>query len=181
MVVAAGAGCNKAKTPEEAHRRFVEAVRTGDPVKVFDVLDKQTRWGWMTVQKRHREAYDIVLSTYPEGSVRDSALRRFERGATANSAKDLFADEVGRAAFPNLRVQADAPVARFETAADGGTAAAVTTTGDRVPFRRASDGGWGYGGFAADADDRQRRAIHDLEAVRTNAADYERAATQVRR
>lgn len=181
VVAGAGAGCSRAKSPEEAHRRFVEAVRTGDPARVFDVLDKQTRWAWMTVQKRHREAHDIVLSTYPEGAVRDTALRRFERGATAGSAKALFADEVGRAALPNLRTQAAAAVVSFETAPDGETASAVTATGERIPFRRGPNGGWGYGGFAADAEDRQRRAIQDLDVVRTNAADYERAAAQGRR
>ena len=35
----------------------------------------------MTVQRCQREAYDIVLSNFPEGADRESKLRRFEAGA----------------------------------------------------------------------------------------------------
>jgi hypothetical protein len=64
--VAAGAGCHHpAKTPDEAYRRFRAAVTAGDGAALFDALDQPTRWAWMTIQKVHREAYDIVLSNYP--------------------------------------------------------------------------------------------------------------------
>ena len=123
LALAGGAtGCrSKAKSPEEAYRRFAAAVGAGDGTALFDALDLRTRWAWMTVQKSHREAYDIILSSYPEGPGRDRELRRFEHGATLGSARKLFAE---------------------------------------------------------DAEERQVRAIHDGELVRTNAADYERAAAR---
>jgi len=65
-------GCrHKSKTPEEAFQRFAAAVHAGDGAALFDALDQSARWDLMTIQKYHREAYDIVLSNYPEGPVRD--------------------------------------------------------------------------------------------------------------
>jgi hypothetical protein len=90
-----GAACSKAKTPEQAQTRLCKAVTAGDPAALFEALDTQTRWDWMTVQKSHREAYDIILSNYPEGAERDRELRRFERGATLGSGRALFAEEAG--------------------------------------------------------------------------------------
>ena len=72
------AAAHKAKTPGEAYKRFSAAVNAGDGGALFDALDQETRWNWMTIQKFHREAYDIVLSNYPEGRdprARDAPLR----------------------------------------------------------------------------------------------------------
>ena len=52
----------------------------------------------MSIQKFHREAYDIVLSNYPEGEIRERETRRFERAATAPSARELFSDRRGAGA-----------------------------------------------------------------------------------
>jgi hypothetical protein len=170
-------GCGRAKTPEEAYARFSQAVTAGDPERLFDALDQPSRWAWMTVQKSHREAYDIILSNYPEGAERTRQLRRFERGAVLGSARQLFVEEVGRAALPGL-----APMvgqgARFERALDGTRAEAVLPSGARVALRKGENGSWGFAGLGQDAEERQRRALSDVEVVRTSAADYERAAAR---
>ena len=147
---------------------------------MFQALDQDSRWHWMTTQKANREGYDIILSNYPEGVERERQLRRFERGATLGSGRALFVEEVGRAALPTLR-EVCVPGTRFEMAADGASAVAVAPSGKRAPFRRGSRGGWGYAGFADDADDRQKRAVADVEQVRVNAADFERAASRAAR
>jgi hypothetical protein len=179
-LAAAGAvaGCHRpAKTPDEAYRRFSAAVTTGDGAALFDALDQQTRWAWMTIQKVHREAYDIVLSNYPEGPERERESRRFEGGATATSARELFHAEVAAGVLPRLAplVAADA---RVEGPTPDGHAAAVLTSGARVPLARGEDGSWGFAGLAKDAEERKTRAVHDLDVVRASAADYERAATR---
>jgi hypothetical protein len=170
-------GCGKARTPEEAHGRFCRAVTGGDPAALFEALEQQSRWAWMTVQKSHREAYDIILSNYPEGPERDRQLRRFERGATLGSGRALFVEEVGKAALPRLG-QTCAAGTRIETAADGRTAVAIGASGARAPLLLDPKGSWGFAGFAEDAEDRQKRALADVDQVRLNAADYERAATR---
>jgi hypothetical protein len=172
-----GSGCHKSRTPEEAFGRLQGALAAGDPGALFDALDKRSRWAWMTVQKSHREAYDIILSNYPEGRERERELRRFERGATLGSARDQFVEEVGRAELGKL--PSPLPNAlRFDLAADGESGLAVLPSGRSLPFRRGPDGSWGYAGLADDAEERQRRALGDVDLVRVNAADYERAAAR---
>jgi hypothetical protein len=174
------AACSKARTAEQAHARLCKAVAAGDPAALFEALDQQTRWDWMTVQKSHREAYDIILSNYPEGPERERQLRRFERGATLGSGRALFVEEVGRGALgdhPKLR-EACAAGARVEAGADPHQAAVVAPSGTRATLLLGPKGTWGYSGFAEDADDRQKRALADVDQVRRNAADYERAATR---
>jgi hypothetical protein len=179
-LAAAGAlaGCHHVtKTPALAYQRFSAAVTARDGAALFDALDQPTRWAWMTIQKYHREAYDIVLSNYPEGPERERESHRFRGGATATSARELFRAEIAPGVLPLLAplVAADAKVE--EPSADG-HAAAVLASGARVPFSLGDDGGWGFSGLAKDAQDLNMRAYHDLEVVRSSAADYERAATR---
>jgi hypothetical protein len=174
------AGCrHHAKSPAEAYQRFSAAVTARDGAALFDALDQPTRWAWMTIQKYHREAYDIVLSNYPEGPERDRESHRFQGGATATSARELFRAEAAPGVLPMLGplVAADAKIDGAADAPDG-KAAAVLASGARVPLARGEDGSWGYAGLAKDAKDLETRAFHDLEVVRSSAADYERAATR---
>jgi hypothetical protein len=176
--VAAVAGCHHpAKTPDEAYRRFQAAVTAGDGAALFDALDQQTRWAWMTIQKAHREAYDIVLSNYPEGPERERETHRFEGGATATSARELFRADMAPSVLPMLAPLAAAD-AQVEAPTPDGHAAAVLASGARVPLARGEDGSWGFSGLGKDAEDRKSRAVHDLDVVRASAADYERAATR---
>ena len=181
LAVTSGACRCRARTPDEAFLRLQNAVSKGDPGALFDALDQSSRWAWMTVQKSHREAYDIILSNYPDGPERERERRRFERGATLGSARQLFIDVVGREDIETLPHPLPAAV-RFDVAADDPRSAIATlASGARLPFRMGQDGGWGYAGFAADADARQVRALHDVDLVRLSAADYERAAARVAR
>jgi hypothetical protein len=177
VLAAAGGGCNKAKTPAEAYKRLSAAVNAGNGGALFDALDQGTRWNWMSIQKFHREAYDIVLSNFPEGEIRERETRRFEHAATAGSARDLFAMDAAPRILPMLRplVLSGAPI---EPGATPDEAAAVLASGARVELRRGKDGSWGYGGLAKRAEEDKNRAYHDLELVRASAADFERAAAR---
>ena len=174
---AAVAGCHHVvKTPAEAYEKFSAALTARDGGALFDSLDQPTRWAWMTLQKYHREAYDIVLSNYPEGPERERESHRFQDGATATSAREMFRADAAPGVLP-LLVPLVAADAKIEMDGDG-RAAAVLASGARVPFARGEDGGWGFSGLAKDAEDLKTRAYHDLEVVRASAADYERAATR---
>jgi len=177
-LAASAGGCRKgAKTPAEAYKRLSAAVTAGDGGALFDALDQETRWNWMSIQKFHREAYDIVLSNYPEGEIRARETRRFEHAATASSARDLFIMDMAPAVLPMLRplVLGGAPI---EAGATPDEAAAVLASGARVELRRGKDGRWGYAGLARRAEENKNRAYHDLEVVRASAADFERAAAR---
>src|SRR5205814_4405033 len=89
------AGCSRgATTPAEAYQRLAAAVATKDAGRLFDALDLETRWSWMSVQRAQRESYDIVLSNFPEGPERERTLRRFEAGALSEGARELFARQL---------------------------------------------------------------------------------------
>jgi hypothetical protein len=174
-----GVGCApKSKTPAEAYARFSQAVTARDGGALYDALDQSTRWAWMTVQKWHREAYDIVISNYPQGPERDRELHRFEKGATASSARELFKTEMAATVLPQLAKLVVPGKPAIEVVAPGDIAEVVLPDGGRVRFARGDNGGWGFAGFTPDAEARKNRAYHDLEQVRTNAADYERAAAR---
>jgi len=172
------AGCGyKAKTPAEAYKRFADAVKAGDGGALFDSLDQETRWNWMSIQKFHREAYDIVLSNFPEGPERERATKRFERAATASSARELFKNDAAPTLLKMFRALtlADGPI---ENGPGDDRAGATFPTGGRVELRRGKNGGWGFAGLAKQAEEDKNRAYHDLEVVRASAADYERAAAR---
>jgi hypothetical protein len=173
-------GCGRgAKTPDEAYRRFVQAVRAKDGTRLFAALDLDTRWSWMTVRRSHREAYDIILSNYPEGAEREQQLRRFETAALSDDDAALFAGQIGEARWAELsRGLVDS--ARVEPAGED-EARVATTEGTALVFRKAENGRWGFAGFAVEAEQRKRRAMNDLDLIRTSAADYERAATRAGR
>ena len=177
-VAAAGVGCrHKSKTPAEAYKRLTAAVTAGDGGGLFDALDQEARWNWMSIQKFHREAYDIVLSNYPEGEIREREVRRFERAATASSARELFATDAAPAVIATLKpmVSAGAPIETGTTADD---AVGIGPAGARVELHRSKSGDWGYAGLDKRAEEDKNRAYHDLELVRASAADFERAAAR---
>lgn len=172
------AGCrHKSKTPEDAYQRFAEAVKKEDGAALFDALDQATRWDLMTIQKAHREAYDIVLSNYPEGPEREREKRKYEPAATAPSARELFKNETAPHLIPMTKPLVMGSV-HFEQGASDAETDAVADGGGRLPFARGQDGSWGYAGIAKQTADEKNRAYHDLEVVRASAADYERAAAR---
>jgi hypothetical protein len=178
LISAGASGCrHKSASPTEALRRFGDAVKAGDGRALFDALDQPTRWNWMSIQKFHREAYDIVLSNFPEGPERERETRRYEHAATASSARELFASDAAPQLFPTFQplVAVEAPIAMGP---GEDRAAAVLPSGARVELLRGKDGGWGFAGLDKQAEDDKNRAYHDLEVVRASAADYERAAAR---
>src|SRR5204863_10007744 len=106
--------------------------------------------------------------------------RRSDGGAARSSGRAVLGEEAGRAALvdPAKLRDACAAGARIEAGADAHQATVVGPAGGRAPLLLGPKGTWGYAGFAEDADDRQKRALADVDQVRRNAADYERAATR---
>jgi hypothetical protein len=177
--MAAAAGCTRGpKSPEDAYRQLAEAASARDGSKLFDALDLETRWSWMTAQRAQREAYDITLSNFPEGPERDRQLRRFQAGALAANPRELFSKSVPAETWSELAPLAGTPTPVFT--GDGGTVTAPGPGGRTLVFRKLSHGhwGWGFAGLADAGEQLKRRALADLEMVRASAADYERAAAR---
>jgi hypothetical protein len=180
LLVGLGCGSRGAATPADAHARLAAAVAAHDSAKLWNALDQDTRWSWMTIERAWREAYDITQSAVPEGPERARLLARFEAAATSEDAQTLFsrmllAEEWQQAATLLAAARSSQP----ELAPSGQTSEIATPAG-RLVYRKAHSRywGWGYSGLAARAEQIKRTASADLERMRSNAADYERAATR---
>jgi hypothetical protein len=173
-------GCRRgARSPEEAFTRFAQAVKAHDGRQLYDALDLETRWSWMTVRRAHREAYDIILSNFPEGAERDQRSRRYEAAAQSDSEAALFTEQLTPARWEELTAAVRGVPERPALQPGGADEVTVAGTGGTpLRFRKGQDGRWGYAGLAAEAEDRKRRASADLELTRTSAADFERAAAR---
>ena len=170
-------GC---KTPAEAKARLAAAVAARDPARLWDALDLDTQWSWMTALRAGRESYDITLSNVPEGQQRERMIRRFQPAATSENAAALFARSLAANVWPALAAQLAAADDRPPVVNAAGSEAELVWPAGRLLFRKTSRPafGWGFAGLAGEAEALKQAASADLEALRTNAADYERAAAR---
>jgi hypothetical protein len=180
LSAALGCGPRGAATPTEAHARLAAAVAAQDSDKLWNALDQDTRWSWMTVERAWREAYDITQSAVPEGPERARLLARFEPGATSENAQALFARMLETDTWKQVAALLAAAGARPPELTPIGETAEVPTSAGPLVYRKAHNRfwGWGYAGLAARAEQFKRTASADLERMRSDAADYERAATR---
>jgi hypothetical protein len=134
----------------------------------------------MTIQRAWREAYDITQSAVPEGAERARLLARFEPGATSENAQTLFAKMLPPDDWSSLQTLVGAAGTHTPEASPPGESAEIVTSAGTLVYRKAHDKhwGWGFSGLAARAEDTKRTAIADLERLRLDATDYERAATR---
>jgi hypothetical protein len=176
-------GPGRARTPAEAHARLSGAVAAHDGTLLWNALDQDTQWSWMAIQRAWRECYDITQSAVPEGTERARLLARFEPGATAENAKALFAAMLS----PEDWKLSETLVAAGGAGQPGqpqmdasGESARIDTPNGALVYRKAHNRywGWGWSGLADRAEQLKRTASADLDRMRTDAADYERAATR---
>jgi hypothetical protein len=175
---AGASGCSRgAKSPDQAYQRLAQALEARDGLRLYDALDLDTRWSWMSIQRAQRESYDILLSNFPEGTERERQLRRCEAGALSESARSLFSRQLDPAVWKELAASLPAKPAGVTGEA---RAEFVGADGRKLIFVRHAGrrGGWGFAGLAEEAEQIKRRALADLDVIRTSAADYERAATR---
>jgi hypothetical protein len=180
MLLASACWHRGSKTPAEAKARLAAAVAARDPAQLWDALDLDTQWSWMTVLRAGRESYDITLSNLPEGPQRERMIRRFQPAATSENAAALFARSLAADVWPALAAQLAAAGDRPPVVNPAGSEAELVWPAGRLLFRKTSRPafGWGFAGLAGEAEALKQAASADLEALRTNAADYERAAAR---
>jgi hypothetical protein len=182
LMLSVGIGCSPrgASSPAEAHARLAAAVAAHDSAKLWNALDQDTRWSWMTIQRAWREAYDITQSAVPDGPERVRLLARFEPAATSEDAQTLFSKMLLADEWQQTAALLAVAEARQPELAPSGESSEIATRDGPLVFRKAHSRfwGWGYSGLAARAEQTKRTASADLERMRANAADYERAATR---
>lgn len=185
VLLPALSGCGSqrgSKTAALAKERLAAAVVARDAKQLWRALDLDTQWSWMTIQRAGRECYDITLSNVPEGPQRERLIKRFEAAATVEEASALFARWVTPETWSTLAAQVAAAGSREPQPLSEDRAEIALPEG-KLAFRKNDKRsfGWGFAGFAEPAEDMKRIASADLDALRTKAADYERAATRGQR
>jgi hypothetical protein len=180
LLCLAGCGSRGAETPALAHARLGTAVAAHDSAKLWDALDLDTRWSWMTIQRAWREAYDITHSVVPEGPERTRLLARFEPGATSENAQTLFARMLSTEDWSKTQALIAAAGARVPSETTDDKSSELSTAAGPLVYRKGHGwrSGWGYAGLAGRAEQLKIAAIADLERMRRDAADYERAAAR---
>lgn len=175
-----GCATRVARTPVEAHARLATALASHDGVKLWNALDQDTHWSWMTALRAWRECYDITQSVFPEGPERARLLARFEPAATSQSARALFLKMLSPADWSLAQSLLTAAGARVPENQPGKETSEMVTSAGTLVYRKARNRfwGWGFAGLAARAEQAARTASADLERMRNDAADYERAATR---
>jgi hypothetical protein len=180
VLPASACGPSGAKSPADAHARLTAASAAHDAEALWNALDQDTRWSWMTIERAWREAYDITQSAVPEGPERARLLARFAPGATSENAKTLFGRMLQEEDWKQVAASLAAAGAQQPQLAPTGETAEIATPAGALVYRKQHDRhwGWGYSGLAARAEQLKRTASADLERMRSDAADYERAATR---
>ncbi len=173
-------GDRGARTPVEAHARFTAAVAARDSARLWDALDQDTRWSWMTIQRAWRESHDITLSVVPEGPERTHLLSRFEAGATSENARVLCSRMLGADEWASMQALVSAAGQRQPELAPTGETTTLETGAGPLVYRKARNRhwGWGFAGLGPRAEELKRTASADLERMRRDAADYERAVAR---
>jgi hypothetical protein len=162
----------KSRTPDATFESVTRALQSDDAETLFETLDLDTRWSWMTIQRYQRESYDIVMSNYPQGTERETQLRRLEAGAVAQSAAELYAHSEGKGQLAALK-KIWPQTATWTRKSD--EASVLDREGKPLVFRL-KEGRWGLTKFGEEADLLKKRAASDIEVIKTNATDFERAA-----
>ena len=175
-----GCGARGPSNPADAHARLAAAVAKHDGDLLWNALDQDTRWSWMTIERAWREAYDITQSAVPEGPERARLLARFEPGATSENAQALFRRMLDPDDWKQVATLLSAAGSRQPELVPGGETAQISTDAGQLVYRKPHNRfwGWGYAGLATRAEQIKRTASADLERMRSDAADYERAATR---
>jgi hypothetical protein len=147
---------------------------------LWNALDQDTRWSWTTIERAWREAYDITQSAVPEGPERARLLARFELGATSESAQALFARMLEPDEWKQTAALLAAAGSRQPELGPSGETAEIQTSAGPLVYRKSHNRfwGWGFSGLAARSEQIKRTASADLERMRSDAVDYERAATR---
>lgn len=171
-------GCHRLQTPQVVCEAFLSAVREGDAAGVFDSLLENTQWAVYTVQKNHRKMRDLVEKNYPQGE-RAAAVARLY-GAEADNGRELWTSlypERYAASFTSRLgagpAEGTSRRARVVPSTEHPGEYSCQSEGGQ-PFRlaRSASGRLGIADLAAEWEQAELRAVHDLETVQKNADLY---------
>ena len=171
------AGCHRgARSPEGAYLALEKAVKAGDGVAFFAVLDQETRWSIDSVLSDERMMRTIIAAKYPEAEAQKE-LARLSAAEEPDAAHYFAHVDRDRQILASYRPGIERASGKVELVVgdDGGDlAVAVRGSGVALHFRRYR-GRWGFSELSGDWLLEKDRAAHAVKTVRENAALYQKA------
>ncbi|MCC6746627.1 MAG: hypothetical protein IT371_03150 [Deltaproteobacteria bacterium] len=148
------------KSPEEAYREVAGAIKKGNLVRVFELVDRDSQYAVMSIFEAQGRIAELVRSGYPA----ERQARELERVQLARQSPDVNVFFVG---YVKQTGALAALTGLPEGARAEGSGERVTMrAGNRaVPFCKQGDG-WVYCGWREQLEEQKLRAIRDLTSVR---------------
>jgi hypothetical protein len=171
LVVVAGiavtpAGCATAPPafPPSAQAAYVDlkgAVAARQRDLLWRTLDQRTRDTWQIAWRARRAAHELLPLLQHEHVASDPELQKLPAAPPAR-AQDLFSASFSDADWTDLHERFDPAARLIELGRD---AEALTPTGERLSFRKAADGSWGFAGLAELARQGAQREMALLDRI----------------
>jgi hypothetical protein len=169
LVVALGCATYACATPapprfdnaERAYRGLQQAVRARSRAELWPLLDPRTRDTWQVAFRARRASYELLPLLDRDDVANDPELRRLPPLPPART-EELFAASLSDPELAHLGDDLDPKAPVLEMGPD---AQVLSATGERVPFRKAGDGTWGFSGLAESARQAAQRELGLLDRI----------------
>jgi hypothetical protein len=146
---------------EAAYRDLKSVIRAQQRESLWRILDGRSRETWQVAWRARRAAYELLPLLDRDDVARDPELRALPPQPPPR-AEDLFAASVTTPELTSLQGDLDPAAPLIELGSD---AQVLTASGERLPFRKASDGTWGFSGLAEPARQAAQRELGLLDRV----------------
>jgi hypothetical protein len=166
LVPVLGTACASAPPPrpptaEAAYRELQTSVRAHQRDSLWRILDGRSRDTWQVAWRARRAAYELLTVLDRDDVARDPELRALPALPPARP-EDFFVASLSDPELAQLGEDLDPAAPLIELGAD---AQVLTASGERLPFRKASDGTWGFSGLAEPARQAAQRELGLLDRV----------------
>ncbi len=156
------------QTVEGALAYAARAAEQRDTVRLFRILDQETRHALDATLKQRHEAARIIRETYPADEA-EPALRELGDAVTAKSTEELFSKRCNSECIDWFSRNIAAPA----TQSTKGAVTTVRTIRDTtLTLHHGSDGWYGIVWRAEEMATERDRAARDLAQVQENARVY---------
>jgi hypothetical protein len=160
------------REPRGALAVAAEAVESGQPRRLFRVIDQRSRHALAAIQQARAEAVRLIRSDYPTAAQAE-ALAALGDAALATDVPDLFVRRCPATCQAELGALLGAPVQERVVEGEAGPELEIeTATGSRVRLYRGKQGHYGIVFRRLELYEERDRAARELDQIRANAELY---------
>jgi hypothetical protein len=144
-----------------AFHDLTQVVRERKRADLWRLVDQRTRDTWQIAWRARRASHELLPLLDREDIGRDPELRALPPAPPAR-AEDLFTASLSDPDWVHLGEDLDPRAQLIELGTD---AQVLSASGERLAFRKAADGSWGFTGFAEPARQSAQRELVLLERI----------------